>query len=81
MITTFDEAVDALNDWSGDANLKAGLRALSPELLTAIAFGRIDAVALARAEMAKRGLDAAGKFIGFAEANKNWGSPIAYKEN
>lgn len=42
------------------------------ELLLAIATGKIDAKELAREEMANRGLDDNGKWIGFSDAKEGW---------
>lgn len=42
------------------------------ELLLEIAAGRIDAQALARQELADRGVDATGAWVGFTAAEKIW---------
>jgi len=42
------------------------------ELLLAIANGKLDAVQLAKEELAKRGLGQTGKWVGFAQAEAEW---------
>jgi hypothetical protein len=42
-------------------------------LLLAIAAGVIDPVEAARRELANRGLDADGEWVGFPEAHRIWG--------
>lgn len=42
-------------------------------LVLAIARGELDAVALARREMATRGLDRTGAWVGFDRAAQAWG--------
>ena len=46
------------------------LQMAATELLVKILSGEIDPRALAAAEMASRGLDAAGKWVGFKRANE-----------
>jgi len=43
------------------------------DLLVAIAAGNLDAVQLAREELAKRGLGKAGTWVGFDHAEAEWG--------
>ena len=47
----------------------------SAPLLLAIAAGLIDPVDAARRELANRGLDADGQWVGFPEARRIWGTP------
>lgn len=42
------------------------------ELLLAIATGKLDAVQLAKEELANRGLGQTGKWVGFAQAEAEW---------
>jgi len=44
-------------------------------ILLAIAAGVIDPVEAARRELANRGLDADGDWVGFPEARRIWGVP------
>ena len=48
-------------------------RLTETSLLSEIANGRIDPKRLAEAELAARGLDRDGKFVGYIEANKLFG--------
>ena len=43
------------------------------ELLVAIATGKLDAVQLAREELAARGMGKAGTWVGFDRAEAEWG--------
>lgn len=61
------ELVDALRDH---------IQTFSVDLLVAIARGDVDAVAAARRELAARGLDLTGKWVGFPAAANNLPAPI-----
>lgn len=75
-IKTFDDAVSELNTDDGCERL-AGFRMMDTDVLIAIARGDIDAVAVARAVLAGRGMVANGAgntaaWAGFANAEKFW---------
>lgn len=46
---------------------------LPTELLRAIALGEVDAQALAGEQLASRGLDQRGRWVGFERAARVWG--------
>ena len=71
--------VAALNKASMDGTLRDELNPLfvfqmtHNELLVAIATGKLDAVQLAREELANRGMGKAGSWVGFDSAEAEWG--------
>ena len=72
-------AVAALNAASMAGTLRDELNPLfiflmtHNELLVAIATGKLDAVQLAREELANRGMGKAGTWVGFDRAEAEWG--------
>ncbi|GEM_PF-3379832 len=54
-------------------NLHEHLQPLPTELLLAMAKGEVDTQAIAARLMAERGLDQAGRWIGFSAAAQMWG--------
>ena len=71
--------VAALNKASMDGTLRDELNPLfvfqmtHNDLLVAIAIGKLDAVQLAREELANRGMGKAGSWVGFDRAEAEWG--------
>ena len=63
---TFDDLIQQLGD---DAYF---LQTAKTELVRLMATGQVDATGLARREMAQRGLNENGAWIGFAAAAKLW---------
>ena len=69
----------ALNKASMDGTLRDELNPLfvfqmtHNDLLVAIATGKIDAVQLAREELANRGMGKTGSWVGFDRAEAEWG--------
>lgn len=55
-------------------NLAEHLQPLPTELLKAMANGEVDSQAIAAQLMADRGLDQAGKWVGFEKAKEVWRS-------
>ncbi|MBU1330859.1 MAG: hypothetical protein KJ884_15895 [Gammaproteobacteria bacterium] len=53
-------------------NLHEHLQPLPTELLLAMAKGEVDAQAIAARLVAERGLDGAGKWVGFEKAAQHW---------
>lgn len=49
---------------------------VSADLVVQIANGDIDVLAYAKKEMANRGLDCKGDWVGFDQAKKEWGGKI-----
>ena len=66
---TFDDLIQQLGD---DAYF---LQTAKTELVRLMATGQVDATGLARREMAQRGLNENGAWIGFAAAAKLWEEP------
>ncbi len=64
---TSETTTPALNDDLNPAFLFSGI---FTELLSKIAKGEIDANQIARQELANRGLNTDGKWVGFVEAKK-----------
>lgn len=54
-------------------NLAEHLQPLPIELLIALAKGELDVQAIAARELAGRGLDKDGRWVGFAKAAEVWG--------
>ena len=65
------DAILTGTDDRGNPNLM--LQTIDTDLVIAIATGMIDAVKLARLEMANRGLNVDGRWIGFEAAANAWG--------
>ncbi len=64
------DASQSETDDRGNPNLM--LQTIDTDLVIAIATGVLDAVKLARRELAHRGLNADGKWIGFDAAARAW---------
>jgi hypothetical protein len=64
------EAIQSETDDRGNPNLM--LQTIDTDLVIAIATGVLDAVKLARRELANRGLDETGRWIGFDAAARAW---------
>ncbi|WP_218639767.1 hypothetical protein, partial [Xanthomonas oryzae] len=54
-------------------DLIAQFQALDPRFLLVLHHGDVDAVAVARRELAMRGVDGSGRWVGFAQAGERLG--------
>ena len=63
----------ALANGKDEANPLYMYQPLDGALLLAIAHGLIDPIAAAKSELASRGLDRDGQWVGFEEAKRVWG--------
>jgi len=72
-IKTMDDAMTALKTDEG-ADRLGHFACMDFELLQAIAFGNIDAGAVARAVLSGRGVNLFGKWVGFDQARVIWTS-------
>ena len=70
----------AAPDVSDDQNPRFLFSTTATDLLLAIAGGLIDPVALAQRELANRGLDQNGQWIGHERARKMWQATSAKEE-
>jgi len=68
---TYEELIEKLGD---DAMI---LQIAKTRLLLYMATGQVDATQMARQELAQRGLDEQGTWIGFDAAAKLWQAPMA----
>ncbi len=57
---------------SDEMNPKYAFQGMNTELLMQFASGKIDLLQYARREMANRGLDQTGKWVGFEQAEQLW---------
>ena len=58
---------------SMERDLADQLQTLDTRFLLAIHHGDVDVQALARRELANRGIDGSGRWVGFAQAGQNLG--------
>ena len=58
---------------SMERDLADQLQTLDSRFLLAIHHGDVDVLALARRELANRGIDGSGRWVGFAQAGQNLG--------
>ena len=58
---------------SMERDLADQLQTLDSRFLLAIHHGDVDVIALARRELANRGIDGSGRWVGFAQAGQNLG--------
>ena len=56
-----------------DLDLSEQLQTFDTRFLLAIHHGDVDVLALARRELANRGIDGSGRWVGFAQAGQNLG--------
>ena len=58
---------------SDEYSLTCQMQTWPNDLLRQVATGELHAQTIARYEMAARGVDRAGRYVGHAEARKSWG--------